>query len=151
EADTVVTSFFGPAVGLMNRLTYPRKFLLISVVFALPLALVTVFLFAEINASLDTSRLQTQGLRYLTAVQPLFRSVQEQMEATVTTASGNEAEAVRTKNLVLVTEGLATLERVEKELGSTLRTAERYATVKRHADVLRLELERAGAVVSDEL
>ena len=26
-----MTSFFAPAVGLMNRLTYPRKFLLISV------------------------------------------------------------------------------------------------------------------------
>jgi hypothetical protein len=33
-------SFFAPAVGLMNRLTYPRKFLLISVLFALPLTLV---------------------------------------------------------------------------------------------------------------
>jgi PAS domain S-box-containing protein len=146
-----VKSFFGPAVGLMNRLTYPRKFLLISVVFALPLAIVTVILFAEINASLDIARRQTEGLRYLTAVQPLFRAVQEQMEAMVTTAAGDAGEVARTKNLVQVTDGLAALQRAEKELGAALRTADRFATVKRHADVLKLELERPGAVVSDEL
>ena len=143
--------FFGPAVGLMNRLTYPRKFLLISVLFALPLALVTVFLFAEINTSLDTARRQTEGLRYLTAIQPLFRAVQEQMEAMVTTTTGDDAEARRTKNLARVSEGLAALERIDGELGPALRTGDRFATVKRHADVLRLELDRPGAVVSDDL
>jgi PAS domain S-box-containing protein len=146
-----VRSFFNPAVSLMNRLTYPRKFLLISVVFVVPLALVTVFLFNEINHSLDTTRRQTEGLRYLAAVQPLFRAVQEQMEAMVTTGAGDAGEVARTKNLVQVTEGVAALERVEKVLGPALRTADRYTTVKRHADVLRLELERPGAVVSDEL
>src|SRR5437667_6393266 len=36
----------------MDRLTYPRKFLLISVLFGIPLALATYFLFGEINDSL---------------------------------------------------------------------------------------------------
>jgi len=144
-------NFFAPAIGLMNRLTYPRKFLLITVVFAVPLALVTIFLFNEINHSLDIARRQTEGLRYLTAIQPLFRAVQEQMEAMVTTASGDASEVARTKNLVQVTDGLATLERAERELGAALRTGDRYVTLKRHADVLRLELERPGAVVSDDL
>ena len=43
---------FAPAVALMDRLTYPRKFLLISVLFGVPLALATYFLFGEINDSL---------------------------------------------------------------------------------------------------
>jgi PAS domain S-box-containing protein len=146
-----LTSFFAPAVGLMNRLTYPRKFVLISVVFAVPLALVTVVLFAKINAALDIARRQTEGLRYLTAAQPLFRAVQQQMEATVTTIAGNASEAARVRNLAEVHAGLVTLERVETELGAKFRTADRYATLRRHADLLRLELERPGAVVSDEL
>jgi PAS domain S-box-containing protein len=146
-----VKSFFAPAVGLMNRLTYPRKFLLISLVFTVPLALATVILFNKINASLDIARRQTEGLRYLTAIQPLFRAVQEQTEAMVTTASGDAGEAARVKNLAQVAEGLATLERAEKALGQVLRTSDRFVTVKRHADVLRLQLEGPGAVVSDEL
>jgi PAS domain S-box-containing protein len=121
------------------------------VLFALPLAIVTVILFGEINSSIDTARRQIEGLRYLTATQPLFRSVQEQMQAMVTTSSASDAEVTRTKDLVQVTEGLAAVERAEKELGAGLRTADRFATVKRHADTLKLELERPGAVVSDEL
>ena len=47
---------FAPAVALMDRLTYPRKFLLISVLFGIPLALATYFLFGEINDSLEIAR-----------------------------------------------------------------------------------------------
>src|SRR2546426_6466424 len=45
----------------MDRLTYPRKFLLISVLFGIPLALATYFLFGEINDSLE--RRYRAGLR----------------------------------------------------------------------------------------
>src|SRR3989442_3491131 len=61
----------------MDRLTYPRKFLLISVLFGIPLALATYFLFGEINDSLEITRRQVVGLRYLEASQPLFRRIQE--------------------------------------------------------------------------
>ncbi len=147
----ILTSVFAPAVGLMNRLTYPRKFLLITVLFGLPLALVIVFLFGEINHSLDIARRQTLGLRYLTAIQPLFRAVQSQMEASVAGPSGEAAEAKRTRDLAQVVQGLATLDAVDRELGARLNSADRLATVKRHAEILKLELERPGAVVSDEL
>ena len=147
----VVTSFFAPAVRLMNRLTYPRKFLLISVLFGLPLAFVTVLLFAEINQSLDIARRQIVGLRYLTAMQPLFRAVQSQSEASVAGPTGEALEDQRKKDLAQIVEGLAALERADGELGARLNTRDRLATVKRHADILRLELERPGAVVSDEL
>ncbi len=144
-------SVFAPAVGLMNRLTYPRKFLVISVLFGLPLVLVTAFLLSEINFFLDTARTQVVGLRYLTAIQPLFRAVQEQMEATASMASVAQQETRRAENLARLREGLAILERAERELGGTVPTGDRFATVKKHAEILRLELERPGAVVSDEL
>jgi len=147
----MLTSLFAPAVRLMNRLTYPRKFLLISVLFGLPLAFVVVLLFAEINQSLDIARRQIVGLRYLTAIQPLFRSVQSQSEASVAGPTGEALEDKRKKDLAQIVEGLATLERADGELGARLNTRDRLATVKRHADILRLELERPGAVVSDEL
>src|SRR5262245_17246773 len=146
-----LASFFGPAVGLMNRLTYPRKFLLISVLFGLPLALVIGLLFAGINESLDIARQQVVGLRYLTALQPLFRAVQNQTEASVSASSGSPREDRRKQDLAEVVEGLSALDRVDGDLGARLNTADRVAAVKRHADILRLELERPGAVVGDEL
>jgi hypothetical protein len=44
---------------------------------------VTVSLFGEINDSLDIARRQILGLRYLRGIQPLFRSVLGQMEASM--------------------------------------------------------------------
>ena len=147
----MVTAFFGPAVALMNRLTYPRKFLLISVLFGLPLALVISLLFAETNQSLDIARRQIVGLRYLSAIQPLFRAVQSQSAASVSAPTAAAPEDQRKADLAQIAEGLAILERADRDLGSGLNSADRLATVKRHANILRLELERPGAVVSDEL
>jgi sigma-B regulation protein RsbU (phosphoserine phosphatase) len=45
---------FNPAIALMNRLKYPQKFVLISFLFALPLALVMISLIREINYKIET-------------------------------------------------------------------------------------------------
>jgi CheY-like chemotaxis protein len=81
------------------------------------------------------------GLRYLTAIQPLFRAVHGQMEASVAAPAGDRAETTRAQDLAQVVESLATLERADRELGARLNTSDRIATVKRHADILRLELK----------
>ena len=135
----------------MDRLTYPRKFLLFSVLFGVPLLLVTYFLFGEINTSLETSRRQTVGLRYLEAAQPLFRRMQEHKEAQVATATTEEGEARRRRELKEVTEGFATLQAVQRELGPVLGTGERFDAVKRHFENLSYELGREGGAGTDDL
>jgi len=142
---------FAPAVALMDRLTYPRKFLLISVLFGIPLALATYFLFGEINDSLAVARRQVVGLRYLQATQPLFRRMQEHMEAEISPLRGEAGEARRQRQLAEVTEAFAVLERAQRELGPTLGSAQRFATVKSDVEILKYELGRAGAVVTDDL
>jgi hypothetical protein len=91
----MMAAFFAPAIALVNRLSYPRKFILISGLFGLPLALVVGLLFGEINHSLDIARRQTLGLRYLTGIQPLFRAVLGQVEASVAASPGEALEARR--------------------------------------------------------
>src|SRR5215813_148737 len=119
----------------MDRLTYPRKFLLISVLFGIPLALATYFLFGEINDSLEIARRQVVGLRYLEASQPLFRRVQEHMEEEISPLSSR----------------LAGLVRAQRELGPILNSAQRFGTVKSNVETLTYELSRPGAVVTNDL
>src|SRR5262245_24853626 len=126
RSSRAMATLFGPAIGLMNRLTYPRKFLLISVLFGLPLALVIALLFGEINASLNIARQQIVGLRYLAAIQPLFRAVQSQTEASVgAAAAGAGLEEKRKQDLAQIVDGLAVLEKADRELGARLNTAAR--------------------------
>jgi phosphoserine phosphatase RsbU/P len=47
---------FAPAIALMNRLTYPQKFLLISLLFILPLVLVMYLLLSELSLQREFSQ-----------------------------------------------------------------------------------------------
>src|SRR5262245_44414243 len=135
----------------MDRLTYPRKFLLISVLFGIPLALATYFLFGEINDSLEIARRQVVGLRYLEASQPLFRRVQEHMEEEISPLRGEAGEARRQRQLAEITEAFAVLVRAQRELGPILNRAQRFGTVKSHVETLTYERSRPGAVVTNDL
>ena len=64
-----------PAVALMNRLSYPRKFALISLLFVLPLALVMYILLSEIDDRIAFAGKETQGIRYLLPVRTLLQHV----------------------------------------------------------------------------
>ena len=52
---------FAPAIAVMNRLKYPRKFALISLLFILPLALVMYFLMSEMNNRIDFAQKEILG------------------------------------------------------------------------------------------
>src|SRR5262249_522708 len=135
----------------MDRLTYPRKFLLISVLFGIPLALATYFLFGEINDSLEIARRQVVGLRYLEASQPLFRRTQEHMEEEISPLRGEAGEARRQRQLAEITEAFAVLVRAQRELGPILNSGQRFGTVKSNVETLTYELSRPGAVVTNDL
>ena len=63
---------FNPAIGLMNRLKFPQKFALISLLFAAPLALVLTLLILQTNASIDFSQKEKAGTAYLRHLQRFY-------------------------------------------------------------------------------
>jgi hypothetical protein len=60
-----VKRLFDPAVELMNHLSYPQKFTLISLLFVLPLALVLFLLVSEIENGIEFARKEATGDVYL--------------------------------------------------------------------------------------
>jgi hypothetical protein len=63
---------FNPAIGLMNRLKFPQKFLLISLLFAAPLALVLTLLILQTNSSIDFAQREKAGTAYLRQLQRFY-------------------------------------------------------------------------------
>src|SRR5690349_23454742 len=61
-----------PAIRLMNRLTYPQKFGLISLLFALPLGLVLVFFIAAANDRIGFAQKELYGDAYLRPLRTLL-------------------------------------------------------------------------------
>jgi sigma-B regulation protein RsbU (phosphoserine phosphatase) len=62
---------FKPAIALMNRLRYPQKFFLISLLFVLPLALVMNFLLSEISSRVEFAQKEIYGNIYLRPISQL--------------------------------------------------------------------------------
>jgi hypothetical protein len=66
-----------PAVAVMNRLTYPGKFALISLLFAVPLTLFLYFLLSASNENIGFAQKESQGARYLRPLRQLLEHVME--------------------------------------------------------------------------
>ena len=69
---TALRYLFDPAVQLMNRLSYPRKFAATGMLFALPLVFVTSQYIAMLNERVEISQRELVGNRAVRSIVPLW-------------------------------------------------------------------------------
>ncbi|HRE18188.1 MAG TPA: methyl-accepting chemotaxis protein, partial [Rhodocyclaceae bacterium] len=85
-----MSALFSPAVGLMDRLRYPRKFL----VLALPLLVLVGALFysliSALNATISTAEHELDGLKMVRAVNQMVQLVQQHRGLSAGVLGGNE-------------------------------------------------------------
>ena len=74
--DGAVTPFLAPGVRLMSRLSYPRKFVLISLLFAIPLALMMYLWLREIGERIAFAEKERAGLEYVVALRQLLEPLE---------------------------------------------------------------------------
>jgi len=90
---TALRCLFDPAVQLMNRLSYPRKFAVAGMLFAMPLVFVTSQYIAMLSERVEISRREQVGNRAVRLMVPLWRALCEHRRlATPARASHNDAE-----------------------------------------------------------
>ncbi|MFB2939312.1 PP2C family protein-serine/threonine phosphatase [Aerosakkonemataceae cyanobacterium BLCC-F154] len=70
-------NFFRPAIYLMNQLKYPQKFILITMLLALPLSLITYLFLLETNIRINFTERQTYGIKYLQPLRELRGAIFE--------------------------------------------------------------------------
>jgi len=68
-------TLFNPAIAIMNRLKYPQKFFLISLLFVLPLALVMNLLLSELNSRVEFTQKEIYGIAYLRPLNQLWQYI----------------------------------------------------------------------------
>ena len=85
---TALSHLFDPAVQLMNRLSYPRKFAAAGMLFALPLVFVTSQYIAMLNERVEISRKELAGSRAVRLMVPLWRVLSDHRQR-MTPAGGH--------------------------------------------------------------
>ena len=123
-------SCFAPAVALMNRLTYPRKFGLIGLLFTLPLGLVTFFLVSELNDRIAFSAKEQLGNEYLRPVQQFASDLRDHRGLTWARADQqNTPEELRRVDERLQRD-IQDIDAADRKLGETLRTTPLWTAIK---------------------
>lgn len=139
-----------PVVALMNRLTYREKFLLISVLFAAPLALVMNLLISELGDRGEFTRKEAMGTRYLRPLMTLFQHAGEaRLLARDHAEAVSGADAALAAKVEQMDADFAALSAVDRELGEMLKSSERLAALRKNWVGLKTEVTRPLAVDSD--
>lgn len=76
---------FAPAVALLNQLTYPRKFALLSCVLLLPLGVSLLSLHTEVQRQIDFTQAERQGLGLLRQMQAFHMDVLRNIDNPIST------------------------------------------------------------------
>jgi len=141
-----------PARRLMDRLTYPRKFLLIFLLFALPLGLTLYLLVGEINNSIRFAEKEISGAHYL---RPL-RALQEQVArsrlvaaAYLTGQPNLRPELVRAQAGIQA--ALAAMDQIDAQVGEELESTPKLRVLKENAAFLSRQLLALPPVDTDTL
>ncbi len=127
-----------PARWVMDRLTYPRKFALVSLLFVLPLAAVLYFLLAEINNRAEFARSELLGTRYLRQVRDLQHQVGQGHYFAAQVGQGKinqRADLIRQQSQI--DDAMDRLAVVDTDLGPALLTTSKFSVVRENRRFLR--------------
>ncbi|MBI3269489.1 MAG: PAS domain S-box protein [Planctomycetes bacterium] len=142
-----------PAVAVMNRLRYPQKFLLISLLFAVPLALSLYFVIEELNVRYDFGRKEIYGDDY----NRTLRSLAEHLPQARVLAFRyfHEGHATLRPEVIRkqaeIEEDFRVLEAVDRPLGAMLDTATLHGVLKENWRFLREQSLELTPLDNDEL
>lgn len=141
-----------PARQLMDKLTYPRKFMLIFLLFALPLALTLYLLVSEINSSIRFAEKEIAGARYLRPLRALQEQVARSRLAAADYMAGQTGQRPEVVRVQADIQGvLRELDRIEALVGQELETAPKLGVVRENAAFLARRLMEIPPVDTDDL
>jgi hypothetical protein len=141
-----------PAVRLMNRLTYPRKFFLISVLFLAALGLVMTFMQIEFRKSIDFTAKEIEGTRYLAPLVDLYRDAGEARRLLKVFARGEKTMRPEVNRKIAdIDKDLQAVGEIDRELGVSMESTAKLETLRKNWDYLRKETFNLSAAESDTL
>lgn len=120
-----------PAEWLLNRLTYPRKLVLVGLVFLLPLLFFGQQLVSAINADLAFDVRELQGVRYVHPLKSLMRSVQEHRGVSQLALHGDSAAPRQLQEIAgRIGREIAAIDRLDSQYGAIFGSSAEWQNLK---------------------
>ena len=141
-----------PAIAVMNRLKYPQKFALISLLFTFPLALVMYLVISEIDDRINFAQKEIYGDAYLRPLRKVLEHVPQARRLAHAYANGRVS--IRPKLITKqaeIAEDLDALAAIDKDLGEVLKTANQFSVLKENWRFLQNKTFSLETSDSDDL
>jgi len=119
------------AIQLMNKLSYPKKMLLISIVFLVPIILLISLLLNQLGAGIASSEKEMRGLEYIKTVRQLYQHMPQHRG--MTNAYLNGASEFRAKILdkrKAIVADIAAIDTVNGRFGDEFNTHALWSEIK---------------------
>ncbi len=126
-----MTALLAPATGLMNRLTYRRKMILISLLLLTPLVVVTWLLMAQLAGGSRQAQAERQGLEYISALRQVYQHLAQHRG--MTNAFLNGGDGFRDRILEVrkaIARDLARIDAVDARYGDAFRARAEWAAIR---------------------
>ena len=131
----IMRALFSPAITLLNRLNYTRKFTLLWLLSAVAIAAVVYSLFASLDRVIQPSQ---RELECLALIEPISRTVQFiQLHRGISTALLNGNETVRDRRAAKQSEVVGAFKTMEEVLPPGLASSEAFRSIKANWERLR--------------
>ena len=143
--------WFYPAVFLLNRLRFPQKFALISLLFALPLGLVIYFLCNSIDEQVQIARLEIDGVEYLTPLQKLGEQLPQAMSLAHASLEKQAFAAEHLPTRQAEIDGtMEQLAEIDQRLGGELQATQRFRVLRAAWEDLKEQTPKLTPEIADD-
>ncbi len=126
-----MSRLFIPAIALLNRLKYASKFYLIGFVFLLPIAVMLVYLFGEMNKNIDFSKKERLGIAYYQPLKTFLNGVQKHRGLSYTYLNGEASYEERmTREQQNIDLAIQAVNEADLKYGTELETTEKWKALQ---------------------
>jgi PAS domain S-box-containing protein len=149
---THISPLLSPAVAIMNRLTYPQKFALITLFFAIPLAAVMFLLISEINDRIQFSQKEIIGNAYLRPLRQLLEHIPQARSLAHWYANGQvtmRPELIQMHSII--DQNFKEVDEAERKYGAMLNTGAKLSVLKENWRFLKNKTLSLDAAQTDDL
>jgi methyl-accepting chemotaxis protein len=119
------------AIWLMNQLTYPKKMLLISAVFLVPIIALITLVLSQLSLGISAAEKESRGLEYIKTVRQLYQHLPQHRG--ITNAYLNGASDFKSKIIVkrqAIVADIAAIDAIDEQLGDEFETHELWSEIK---------------------
>ncbi len=147
-----MNKLFAPAIALMNRLKYPQKFALISLLFAIPLALLIFLYLFEANSRIAFAQKEIDGNAYLRPLRHLLEhTLQEELLAHDFVNGDASVRSALLEAQTRIDTDLQALAAIDQRLGQRLATTQQLAALTTNWQDLKAHTATMRTRTSEEM